>query len=191
MLGLLIRPHLFYVVSTCWQAWSFLELIPTWFISCWKFGTHILTLLCAVVTIAEVASLRRHQVWLSWHRNICLSPWTILRNLLLMLLLWYLFLLLFEIQCSVLCDCVNLTLLLIYIVLHLDLVVLVLLSIWSRKACCPVLVGITSKIKLHVWYLMMNLLCFCILRLHLSCLAVVVTAWHRQPEFLALDEYQV
>lgn len=65
MLGLLTRPHLFYVVSTCWQAWSFLELIPTWFISCWKFGTHILTLLCAVVTIAEVACLRRHEVLLA------------------------------------------------------------------------------------------------------------------------------
>lgn len=77
---------------------------------------------------------------------------TILRNLLLMLLLWCLFLLLFEIT---LCchfnalffvTCVNLTLLFIYIILHLDLVVLALLSIWSRKACCSVLVGITSKI---------------------------------------------
>ena len=65
MIGLLISPHLFYVVSTCWQAWSSLEVIPTWFISCWKFGTHILTLLCAVVTIAEVAFLRRHQILLA------------------------------------------------------------------------------------------------------------------------------
>lgn len=43
---------------------------------------------------------------------------------------------------------------------------------------------------MHVWHLM-TLSCFSILRLCLSCLAVVVTAWHRQPEFLALDEYQV
>lgn len=154
MLGLLIKPHLFYVVSTCWQAWSFLELIPTWFISCWKFGTHILTLLCAVVNHCRGCMLKKASsiTGSAGIRIFAHLLGTILRNLLLMLLLWCLFLLLFEIT---LCfhfnalffvTCVNLTLLFIYIILHLDLVVLALLSIWSRKACCSVLVGITSKI---------------------------------------------
>ena len=80
-----------------WQAWSFMEHIPTWFISCWTFGTHILTLLCAVVTIAEVACLRKHEALLAQQASeYLLSPGTVLRNLLLMFLLWY-FLSLFEI----------------------------------------------------------------------------------------------
>ena len=113
-----------------WQAWSFLELIPTWFISCWKFGTHILTLLCAVVTIAEVACLRKHEALLAQQASeYLLSPGTVLRNLLLMFLLWY-FLSLFEITlwCYLMLHCLTtlisviLTLLFIYYVLPLYLV---------------------------------------------------------------------
>ena len=114
-----------------WQAWSFMEHIPTWFISCWTFGTPILTLLCAVVTIAEVACLRKYEALLAHQASEYLPSHldAVLWNLSLMCLLWY-FLSLFEIilwwylmlYCLTTLISVTLTLLFIYFVLSLYLV---------------------------------------------------------------------
>ena len=140
-----------------WQAWSFLELIPTWFISCWKFGTHILTLLCAVVTIAEVACLRKHEALLAQQASeYLLSPsGTVLRNLLLMYLLWYFFSL-FEIilwwylmlYCLTTLISVTLTLLFIYFVLSLYLVSAS--NPQHQEPRC----WLVYDFEMHVWHLM-------------------------------------
>ena len=144
-----------------WQAWSFMEHIPTWFISCWTFGTHILTLLCAVVTIAEVACLRKYGTLLQQASEYFPSHLgAVLWNLLLMRLLWY-FLSLFEITiwCHLMLYCLItlisaiLTLLFVYFVLlRLDLVSASSPQHQEQKSLLP-LTG-WYDLEMHAWHLM-------------------------------------